>query len=53
MKKCDFQKIISKLLDQLNINYIIEYHIDEINKFCDYFLPEYNTIIEFYGKNRW
>lgn len=42
-------KIISKLLDQLNINYIIEYHIAEINNFCDYFLPEYNTIIEFYG----
>jgi len=39
-------------LDKLNIKYEIEYSIRELGKFCDFYLPYYNTIIEFYG-NYW
>jgi len=40
---------IKKILENLNIKYEEEYQIKKINKYCDFFIDEYNTIIEFYG----
>jgi len=40
-------KIISNILDGLNIEYVMEKMIK--GKFVDYFLPKYNMVIEYYG----
>lgn len=48
-KQSNSSKKISILLEDLNIKYLSEFHIKEINKFCDFYLPNTNTIIEFYG----
>ena len=42
-------KMVSTILDTIGIKYIKEYIITDINKHCDYFLEDYNTIIEYYG----
>ena len=41
--------IIKKLLEILNIEFIMEYKLTDIRKICDYFIPEYNLFIEFFG----
>jgi len=42
-------KIISNFLDELNIKYKEEYMIPDTKKYSDYFLPDYNIVIEYFG----
>lgn len=53
VNKSEASNIINKYLDELNIKYIEEYLIiyEETKrpKIVDYYLPEYNIIIEFFG----
>lgn len=43
---------IKKILDELKIKYIEEFQINDTQRFSDYYIEDYNTIIEFYG-NYW
>lgn len=56
--KCNLRKIskpekeIAKYLDDMGIEYHQQYHIDQISYWYDFYLPEYNLILEFQG-NYW
>ena len=43
---------IKKILEELKIKYIEEFQINDTQRFSDYYIEDYNTIIEFYG-NYW
>lgn len=47
------EKIISEILDDLNVKYEREKTFDDLkyirNLRCDFYLPEYNAVIEFHG----
>ena len=50
---------ITKILKELNINFISQYHTDELKSkynyhlYFDFFLPQYNTIIEYQGEQHY
>ena len=48
-KQSESSKLINKCLNELNIQYEQEFTIKELNNYCDFYIKEYNTIIEYYG----
>jgi len=45
-------KKLEDIFKQLNLKYEDEYIIKDLNNYCDYYLEDYDTIIEYYG-NYW